>query len=963
MLSSQDLLAVFLMSLYLGSARTKKQSCPFVTENNKCCKLPFEFNHRNYTQCTADGTEEDWTEQWRHPWCFPEDSSIKIPCRRASYNCGGIRTQVAGVISSSNFPSYYKSNTTCVWTISVNTANQITLNFTDFELENSSRCEHAYVQVYDGPNTTDPSLGTFCGGEIPTGVRSSGNQMLVVFQGYRGNKFKGFRAYYDSGDCTVRSYGGNGGGACCVFPFIYKGRLYHECTKEDDDMDGWSDRWCSVTANYDRDKKRGHCVSENVSCGPNKFECKNNHWWKQCLEDKHRCDGLSQCADQSDETGCPPMMNPDECGVIHTVTMPSKEKTIGFRLQRKCSFKDHCGRKTNNTQALDKPCNFSDWFKCSNNLCVPDYWRCDGKDDCGDRSDERDGCPYTLQVCGWTGRCVTGSWEASLGNERPLKVKSLALCLRRNLTGIPTYLPVKITKLMIKEAKITDIERFSFARYKSLEIIDLTGNRITNIQPGSFIHLKQLKILELQRNKLKVLKSGTFQGLISLSELNLIGNPIEEIEEEAFSGLKQLTKLNLSNMMLRTISSGAFRGMDSLTELYLNNNKHLQQLPLDIFDNVPLTYLATDKFEFCCIAKLSGPNCSAPKDLFSSCNDLMANLTLCVCIWILGSIALVGNAFVLMWRLKIKSDNKVHSLLLLNLAIADFLMGIYLIIIAGVDVFYRGRYFIYNDSWKRSPLCQFSGFVSTISSEASVFILTIMTVDRYVTIVHPFKHIGLSVRGTYVALLITWFVAFILAGVPLTGIEYFKEFYARSGVCLPLQLTSNKPIGWEYSVFLFLGLNFASFMLIFVLYLVMFFKIQKTRQMSGAGSAVASIGSRMVFIVLTDFSCWIPIIIIGIASLLGMEASPSVYAWIAVFVLPLNSALNPILYTISTANFRRKLRGTVRRHSRKSRGMGVTEQSLIESKSTTTSHSRSTATGSANGKSKLLNGSTRESDV
>lgn len=27
------------------------------------------------------------------------------------------------------------------------------------------------------------------------------------------------------------------------------------------------------------------------------------------------------------------------------------------------------------------------------------------------------------------------------------------------------------------------------------------------------------------------------------------------------------------------------------------------------------------------------------------------------------------------------------------------------------------------------------------------------------------------------------------------------------------------------------------------------------------------------------------------------------YAWIAVFVLPLNSAINPVLYTISTATF------------------------------------------------------------
>ena len=55
------------------------------------------------------------------------------------------------------------------------------------------------MKVYDGPNSTGPSLGTFCGSEIPTGVKSSGNQMMVVFQAYRENNFKGFRAYYDSG--------------------------------------------------------------------------------------------------------------------------------------------------------------------------------------------------------------------------------------------------------------------------------------------------------------------------------------------------------------------------------------------------------------------------------------------------------------------------------------------------------------------------------------------------------------------------------------------------------------------------------------------------------------------------------------------------------------------------------------------------------------------------------------------
>ena len=59
---------------------------------------------------------------------------------------------------------------------------------------------------------------------------------------------------------------------------------------------------------------------------------------------------------------------------------------------------------------------------------------------------------------------------------------------------------------------------------------------------------------------------------------------------------------------------------------------------------------------------------------------------------------------------------------------------------------------------------------------------------------------------------------------------------------------------------------------------------------------------RLVFIVMTDFCCWMPIIIINILSLTGGFNDPDkiAFLWIAVFVLPLNSSLNPILYTFST---------------------------------------------------------------
>lgn len=40
-------------------------------------------------------------------------------------------------------------------------------------------------------------------------------------------------------------------------------------------------------------------------------------------------------------------------------------------------------------------------------------------------------------------------------------------------------------------------------------------------------------------------------------------------------------------------------------------------------------------------------------------------------------------------------------------------------------------------------------------------------------------------------------------------------------------------------------------------------------------------------------------LIVGMAALRGATISGEVYAWIIVFVLPVNSAINPILYTFT----------------------------------------------------------------
>ncbi|RUS76500.1 hypothetical protein EGW08_015725, partial [Elysia chlorotica] len=233
-------------------------------------------------------------------------------------------------------------------------------------------------------------------------------------------------------------------------------------------------------------------------------------------------------------------------------------------------------------------------------------------------------------------------------------------------------------------------------------------------------------------------------------------------------------------------------------------------------------------------------------------------------------------------------------------------MGVYMVIIAVVDTHYRGVYSLYSTQWTNSRLCKFAGFISTFSSELSVLTLTTITLDRLMCILFPLKRIKLGLKQAFIVMALIWMFVFFMSLLPVLGFEYFGNFYGRSGVCLALPVTPDRPPGWEFSVGVFLVLNLASFLLIACSYAKMFCVAKKTRSAVRTAERKndAAMARRMTLIVMTDFFCWVPIIALGIASLAGLRADDQViYAWIAVFILPLNSATNPVIYTLSTAPF------------------------------------------------------------
>ncbi|XP_066927214.1 lysyl oxidase homolog 2B-like [Clytia hemisphaerica] len=60
-------------------------------------------------------------------------------------------------------------------------------------------------------------------------------------------------------ECLQLSHGGTADGACCKFPFIYKGKEYRSCTTKGTEKFKKQFQWCSVTTDYDKDKMWGLC--------------------------------------------------------------------------------------------------------------------------------------------------------------------------------------------------------------------------------------------------------------------------------------------------------------------------------------------------------------------------------------------------------------------------------------------------------------------------------------------------------------------------------------------------------------------------------------------------------------------------------------------------------------------------------------------------------------------------------
>lgn len=604
------------------------------------------------------------------------------------------------------------------------------------------------------------------------------------------------------------------------------------------------------------------------------------------------------------------------------------------------------------------------YFKCPSSYCIPTHYFQNNVYDCPRGEDEHDifiSCPghfictssniclHPDNVCDSQKHCPRGDDELNCR----VTCKNGFHCVggtvvvdgydrSQPLTDF-TFVDTRTRYLDVAGINISAVfPAFPRGHFNNLLFANLSGCSITRLDatPASQNELRSMLWIDLSNNLFQsVSVTSIFRYMIGLRSLNLSHNPyLTYMHNDAFntySTMSSIDELDLSYTGLTVINSAIFVPLNNLERLSLKNTPLaeirrdmfpeglvLQELDLrgivvqnlyaSMFKNVIIKRsLFTDTFKLCCpqLHNKDTPaqTCKAPQDPFSSCADLISEEVLRVLLWVNGFLALMGNIFVIMYRLLVERKilKMAYGHFVTHLSFSDLLMGIYLIIVAVADTFYRGSYVWDELKWRGSAACKVAGFLSTFSNETSTLFIALITLDRFLVIRYPFGQLKITGKFISICCLCNWIIGFIVASVPLLPPFQHWTVYSSNGMCLGLPLTNRRQPGWQFSTTIFIFLNFFLFILIAIGQLAIYKTMSDTRMSqssvtnpSNRRAQDLAVAKHLSLIAITDFLCWFPVGVIGLLALDGHDIGMEAYAWLAVLVLPVNSALNPLLYTI-----------------------------------------------------------------
>ncbi|XP_042324469.1 somatostatin receptor type 3 [Sceloporus undulatus] len=283
-------------------------------------------------------------------------------------------------------------------------------------------------------------------------------------------------------------------------------------------------------------------------------------------------------------------------------------------------------------------------------------------------------------------------------------------------------------------------------------------------------------------------------------------------------------------------------------------------------------------------------------------------------------VGLAGNSLVIYVVLCHSVSESVTNVYIFNLALADELFMLGLPFLAAQNAL---SYWPFG-----SFMCRLVMAVDAINQFTSIFCLTVMSVDRYLAVVHPGK--SSKWRTARVAKAVSATV-WVLSSVVVLPVVVFSEVPQGMNTC---HIKWPEPASvWKTGFIVYtatLGF-FGPLLVICLCYLLIVVKVRssgrKVRAVTDKRKRSERRVTHMVVAVVAVFVlCWLPFYVLNIINVIWtLPEEPSLFGiYFLVVVLPYaNSCANPIIYGFLSYRFKQGFRRAILRPSRRVQSQDV----------------------------------------
>ena len=514
-----------------------------------------------------------------------------------------------------------------------------------------------------------------------------------------------------------------------------------------------------------------NCTFPNCHCNMFYYQCKRGG----CVHYDHICDSFVDCLDGDDEHGCyqkKTFYNFDEAYIKKSLFVGLCDPPTGDILMCRsvaqcynstaiCHY-DHSGGAMAycedgshlGTGSLCQYVECPQHYKCYSSYCIPSRKLCDGVIDCPTGDDEAScvdfKCPGHMrcsgvsfcvpphEVCDGIAHCPRQDDEKYCQTcPQDCNCKGTAVyCQQINNLALTGDLLSPSALILYNSFEVfIDLYDLYWANMQHVWLVDLKNGSFASLLFNKTLPSQgfmSVKILYLNLQDLRKIPSHFINGE-NMIYVNLSYNIIHTLNRNAFALMQNVKILSLAHNKLRTLESHFYPDLKFLSHLYLSDNQLISVMANIFQENFGLVLVRSDWYMVCCVV-VEVEDCHPQNEFVSSCSHLITSVLQKTVLIVQGIVVIISNVGALVIQFTLDHCKMAEKYLIVSLAIADLMMGFYLLAIVSVDFTYSATFHKIISEWTSGLACILFGLINFISSEVALTILSLMSFVRVISI-------------------------------------------------------------------------------------------------------------------------------------------------------------------------------------------------------------------------------------